>query len=103
MASSSDEFRFFCNIAKYFSTKKLHELEYYWRYNSTHPIHHKMHRMIESVQVRRSEKTYKYHRLELINYLDKCWSISNPMGRLSARLIGYISQLVERKDITNLD
>ena len=103
MSSSSEESSFFYHRSKYFSTEKLHELEYYWRYNSTHPIHKQMHRMIELVLVRRGEKTYKDHRLESINYLDKCWSLSNPMGRLSARLIGYMSQFVERKDIPNLN
>ena len=103
MFSSSEELRLFYNRAKYFSNRKLHELEYYWRYNSTHPLHHQIHRIIESTLVRRGEKLYKYHRPELINYLDKCWAISNPMGRLSARLLGYISQFVERKDIAHLD
>ena len=82
----------------------MYQLEYYWRYKTTHPIHQKMHRMIESVLVSRAEKkTYSYPRLELINYLDKCWSISNPMARLSLRLIGYMSQFVERKANDNLD
>ena len=103
MTFSSDEIRFFYNRTQYFSTEKLHQLEHYWRYNSTHPIHQKMHRMIEIVLIKRGEKICKKHRIQIINYLDKCWSISNPMGRLSAMLIGYISHFVERKNIASLD
>ncbi len=94
MFLSSNELISFFNRSQYFSTKKLHELEYYWRYNSTHSIHQQMYRMIEIELVRRGPKFYKYQRFDIINYLDRCWSISNPMGRLSARIIGYISQFV---------
>ena len=103
MSLSFDELRIFYNRTKYFSTEKLHDLEYYWRYNSRHPIHQQMHRIIEYELVRRGEKDYKDKRSQLINYLDKCFSISNPLGRLSARLIGYMSQFVERKDIDIID
>ena len=103
MFLSSKELRFLYNKSQYFSTKKLNELEYYWRYNSTHPIHQQIHGIIEMTLVKRGEKTFHQKRIEIINYLDKCWSISNPMGRFSASLIGYISQFVESKNIANHD
>ena len=78
MSSSSEESSFFYHRSKYFSTEKLHELEYYWRYNCTQPTHHQIYRIVEMILINRGEKTFQHKRIEQINYLNKCLSISNP-------------------------
>ena len=103
MFLSSEELRFFYNRTQYFSTERLHQLDLYWRNNSTHPIHEEMHSLIEIILITRGENTCQDQKLKLINYLDKCWSISNPMGRICARIIGYIGQFVRTKRSLNLN
>ena len=80
--------------AVFFSTSKLHALEEYWSEHSSHPTHQQIHKMIESVLIQRGEKTLKQERLNLINKLEKSFLISNPMGRLSANIIGLITKLL---------
>ena len=103
MLLSPDQLIFFHERIQYFSTNKLHELDYYWRNNSTHPIDIQMHRMIKMVLSNRSRKSFHNKRSELIKHLEKSLSLSNSMGRLSARIIGYMSQFVELKTSDTFD
>ncbi len=59
-----------------------------------------MHKIIIRTLIQRGETSLINHRNEEINYLDKCLSLSNPFGRFSARLIGFIYKLVIRGKIT---
>ena len=88
---------FFYGKAVMFSTTKLHALDEYWSNNSSHPIHQKIHQMIENVLIQRGEKTLKQERLNLINNLEKSFLISNPMGRFSANIIGLITKILFSK------
>ena len=85
---------FFYEKAVFFSTSKLHALDEYWSNNSSHPTHQQIHRMIESVLIQRGEKTLKQERLKLINNLEKSFLISNPMGRISANILGFITKIL---------
>ena len=58
--------------------------------------------MVEIVLMDRGIKTARILKNEQINYLDKCLSISNPMGRLSARIIGYLSKFIKEEKINNI-
>ncbi len=96
MFSSSEELRLFYRKTQYYSTKNLYELEYYLRYNNKSLIYIKMHRIVQIILIDRGEKTLNYQRIEKIDYLNTCLSISNPMGRLSARIIGYICKFIKQ-------
>ena len=98
----SEELKLFYSKTQYYSTKKLHELEYYLRHNNTCPIYNQMHRIIEMLLIKRGEYNFLHQRNENINYLDKCLSLSNPFGRLSARLIGYICKFIDKKKMTRI-
>ena len=90
MAKNDTEF--FYHKAVMFSTKKLHALDKYWSNNSSHPTHRKIHEIVENVLIQRGEITLKQERLNLINSLEKSLLISNPMGRFSANIIGFITK-----------
>ncbi len=102
MFSSSEELELFHRQTQYYSTKKLHELEYYLRYNYNYSIHNQMHQIVKILLMTRDENNFLHQRSEAINYLDKCWSLSNPFGRFSARLIGYVCKFIDKEKITNL-
>tara|TARA_B100000700_G_scaffold302335_1_gene372581 strand:- start:42 stop:353 length:312 start_codon:yes stop_codon:yes gene_type:complete len=85
---------FFYDKVLFFSTSKLHALDVYWSKNSSHPTHEQIHKIIESVLIQRGEKTLKQERLNLINNLEKSFSISNPIGRLSANIISFITKVL---------
>ena len=91
--SPKDSEFFYCK-AVFFSTSKLHALDKYWSKHSSHPTHQQIHEMIESVLIQRGEKTLKQERLNLINKLEKSFLISNPMGRFSANIIGFITRVL---------
>ena len=84
----------FYGKAEFFSTSKLHALDEYWSNNSTHPTHKKIHEMIEKILIQRGEKTLKNERSNLIKNLEKSFLISNPMGRLSANIIGLVTKML---------
>tara|TARA_B100000965_G_C18981244_1_gene494139 strand:- start:159 stop:476 length:318 start_codon:yes stop_codon:yes gene_type:complete len=94
MYLSPNDSDFFYGKALFFSTSKLHALDEYWSNNSSHPTHQQIHRMIESVLIQRGEKTLKQERLKLINNLEKSFLISNPMGRISANILGFITKIL---------
>ena len=94
MFLSPNDSQFFYGKAVFFSTNKLHALDEYWSNNCSHPTHKQIHAMIESVLIQRGEKTLKQERLKLINKLEKSFLISNPMGRLSANIIGLITRFL---------
>ena len=94
MFLSPNDSDFLYGKAAFFSTSKLHALDKYWRDNSTHPTHEQIHKMIEKVLIQRGEKTLKQERVYIINKLEKSFLISNPMGRLSATLIGLITKIL---------
>ena len=54
-----------------------------------------MHEIVEMLLITRGENNFLRQRSEDINYLDKCFSLSNPFGRFSARLIGYICKFID--------
>tara|TARA_B100000700_G_scaffold270029_1_gene311879 strand:- start:1280 stop:1606 length:327 start_codon:yes stop_codon:yes gene_type:complete len=85
---------FFYGKVLFFSTSKLHALDDYWSKNSSHPTHEQMHQIIESVLIQRGETTLKQERLNLISNLEKSFSISNPVGRLSANIISFITKIL---------
>ena len=78
----------------FFSTSKLHALDEYWSRNSSHPTHQKIHKIVENVLIQRGEKTLKQEKINIINNLEKSFQISNPMGRLSANIIGLITKIL---------
>tara|TARA_B100001029_G_C15014241_1_gene426262 strand:+ start:885 stop:1196 length:312 start_codon:yes stop_codon:yes gene_type:complete len=94
---------FFYGNADFFSTKKLHDLDEYWSNNSSHPIHQQIHEIIESLLIKRGEKTLKQERLYLIKKLERSLSLSNPMGRFSANIIGLITKILISKELININ
>ena len=98
----SEELKLFYIKIQYYSTNKLHELEYYLRDNNTYPIYNQMHEIVEMLLIKRGEYNFLHQRIEEINYLDKCLSLSNPFGRFSARLIAYICKFIVKKKITSI-
>ena len=97
-----EELQLFHSKTQYFSTQRLHELEYYLRYHNTSPIYTQMHQIVKTLLIKRGEYNFLNQRIEEINYLDKCLSLSNPFGRFSARLIGYACKFIDKKKITNI-
>ena len=67
------------------STQKLHELDLYWREHSENTVDEQLHRMVEMVLKYRGEKTLQQLRQAKINTLNKCLSISHPLGRLLSK------------------
>tara|TARA_B100001113_G_C20603113_1_gene402676 strand:+ start:150 stop:461 length:312 start_codon:yes stop_codon:yes gene_type:complete len=101
MFLSQNESDFFYGKVLSFSTNKLHALDEYWSNNCSHPTHHQIHEMIESILIQRGEKTLKQEKINLINTLEKSFLISNPMGRFSANVIGLITKVfISKKFIT---
>ena len=94
MFLSTKNSKFFYGNIRFFSTRKLHALDEYWSNNSSHPTHQQIHEMIESVLIQRGEKTIKQERLNLVYNFEKSFLISNPMGRLSANIIGFITKIL---------
>ncbi len=95
----SEELKLFYSKTQYYSTKKLHELEYYLRYNTTYTIYDQMYEIVEILLIERGKHNFRHQRIEKINYLDKCLALSNPFGRFSARLISYICKFVNKRKI----
>tara|TARA_B100000902_G_C26467296_1_gene508407 strand:+ start:13 stop:324 length:312 start_codon:yes stop_codon:yes gene_type:complete len=93
---------FFYGKANFFSTSKLHALDKYWSNNCSHPTHQQIHEMIESILIQRGEKTLKHERIKLIRSLEKCFLISNPMGRLSANIIGFVTKILLAKNLIKI-
>ena len=93
----------FYKKVEFFSTRKLHALDEYWSKNSSHPTHEQIHKMIESVLIERGEKTLKQEKINLINNLEKSFLISNPMGRLSANIIGLITKIFFSSNIIKIN
>ena len=98
----SEELRIFYIKIQYYSTKQLHELEYYLRDNNTYPMYYQMHEIVEMLLITRGNHNFLHQRIDEINYLDKCLSLSNPFGRFSARLIGYVYNFIDKKKITKI-
>ena len=103
MFLSSADSIFFKSRAEFFSNSKLHALDRYWSINNSHPMHQQIHEIIETILNTRGEKTIKKSRLDLVRNLERSLSISNPMGRLSANIISFITSLFMSKvNPTNL-
>ena len=94
MFLSSKDSEFFYGRAAFFSTSQLHALDEYWSNNSSHHTHQKIHEIIEHILIQRGENTLKKERLNQIMNLEKSFLISNPMGRLSANIIGLITKII---------
>ena len=99
MFLSPNDSKFFYDKVLFFSTSKLHALDEYWSKNSSHPTHQQIHEMIERVLIQRGEITLKQERLNLIKNLETSFLISNPMGRFSANIIGFITKIFFQKNI----
>tara|TARA_Y100001968_G_scaffold306986_1_gene324342 strand:+ start:309 stop:617 length:309 start_codon:yes stop_codon:yes gene_type:complete len=91
MYLSSADSKFFIYRAECFSNSKLHSLDKYWSKNNTHPMHQQIHEIIESILIKRGEKTIRQKRLDLVMNFERSLSISNPLGRLCANIISFIS------------
>ncbi len=102
MFLSSKELKLFYRKTQFYSTRNLYELEYHLRYNNRYPIYNQMHKIVEIILIKRCKNSLLNQRNEKINYLHKCLSLSNPFGRFSARLIGYICKFIDKEDINNL-
>ena len=102
MLLSNNDSESFYGKALFFSTPKLHALDEYWSNNSSHPTHEELHKMIENVLIQRGEKTVKQKRTNLINNLEKSFLISNPMGRFSANIIGFITRVLFSKNFISI-
>ena len=103
MFLSSNDSDFFYGKAASFSTSKLHDLDEYWSTKRSHPTHQKIHEIIEHILIQRGENTLKKERLNQIMHLEKSFLISNPMGRLSANIIRFITKiLISTKFIKNI-
>ena len=94
MFLSSRNIEFFYDNAGFFSNRKLHALDEYWSNNRSHPTHQQIHEIIEIHLIQRGEKTLQQKRLCQIRNLERSYLISNPMGRLSANIIGLITKLL---------
>ena len=103
MFLSPKDSEFFYHKAAFFSTSRLHELDEYWSNNSSHPTHHQIHEMIERILIQRGEQTLKNNRLKLINNLEKSFLISNPMGRLSANIIGWVTKILVSRNFIEIN
>ena len=99
MVVSQADLKLFYNRAEYFSNMKLHSLDQYWSNNNVHPFHQQIHEMIESILIKRGEKTIRLKRLDIIRNFEKSLSISNPMGRFSAKIISYVTKLLMSRDL----
>ena len=94
MFLSPNDSELFNGRVVFLTNSKLHALDEYWSKNSSHPTHQKIHEMIESILIQRGEKTLKQERINLLKSLEKSFQISNPMGRLSANIIGLITKIL---------
>ena len=103
MFLSQNDYNFFYGKAAFFSNSKLHALDEYWSQNSSHPTHQEIHEMIEIILIQRGEKTLKNKRLHHIKNLEKSFLISNPMGRLSANIIGWITKILLSKKFIKIN
>ena len=97
MFLSSADSIFFKSRAECFSNSKLHALDQYWSINNSHPMHQQIHEIIENVLQKRGEKTLRQSRLDLVMNFERSLSISNPMGRLCANIISFITYFVVSK------
>ena len=55
----SKDSEFFYSKAVFFSSSKLHALDKYWSDKRSHPVHRKIHQIIEQILIQRGEKTLK--------------------------------------------
>ena len=94
MYSSQKDTEFFYSKVVSLNTNTLHALDQYWRNNSSHPAYQTIHQMIECVLIQRGEKSLKQKQLNIIRNLEKSFLISNPMGRLSANIIRFITKIL---------
>ena len=94
MFLSPNDSELFYGRVVFLTTSKLHALDEYLSKNSSHPTHQKIHEMIENILIQRGEKTLKQERINLLKSLEKSFQISNPMGRLSANIIGLITKIL---------
>ena len=102
MYLSPKNLEFYYDNAFLFSTSKLHALDEYWSTNRSHPRQKKIHKMIENLLIQRGEQTIKLKKLYLIRKLERSFLISNPMGRLSANIIGLITKLLISKKLIEI-
>ena len=103
MFLSTKNSEFFYGNIRFFSTRKLHALDEYWSNHSSHPIHKQIHKIIEIILIQRGEKTMRQERLYLIRKLERSFLLSNPMGRLSAKIIGLITKILISKKLIKIN
>tara|TARA_B100000700_G_C14555613_1_gene628660 strand:+ start:265 stop:582 length:318 start_codon:yes stop_codon:yes gene_type:complete len=93
-----DDSYFYFSKEAMLSTSKLHALDEYWSKRKSHLTHQKRHEIIEYILIMRGEKTLKQERLNHIISLEKSFLISNPLGRLSANIIGFAYKILLSKN-----
>ncbi len=99
MYLSSKDLEYIYFKARFLRTSQLHTLDQYWSNISSDSRHQKIHQIIENILIQRGEKSVRQERLNVINNLEKSFLISNPMGRLSANIIGLITKLLLPKKV----
>ena len=67
---------------KALSTKRLHNLDLYWRDNFENSVHQELHSMVQMILVERGEQTLEMERQEQIKELNRSLSLSNPFVRV---------------------
>ena len=73
MFSHSEELKLFYIKIQYYSTNKLHELEYYLRDNNTYPIYNQMHEIVEMLLITRGKHNFLHQELKkLITLINAC-------------------------------
>ena len=102
MFLSSKNIESFYGNAGFFSNRKLHALDEYWRNNRSHPKYQKIHKIIETHLIQRGEQTLKQIRLYQTRNLERYYLISNPMGQFSANIIGLITKLLISKKLIKI-
>jgi len=86
----------------FFYICKLHDLDTYWSNKRCHTTHQKIHKKVESRLTQLSETTMKQEKMYLIRKLERSLSISNPMGRFSANIIGLITKILISKKLIEI-
>jgi len=98
MFMSQKDKDFFCVNADCLSTSTLLALDEYWTNNRSHPIHQQIHEIIETLITQRGEKPLKQKRLLKLMILERCFAVSNPMGRFSANIISHVTKFMIKKN-----
>jgi len=76
---------------KALSTKRLHNLDLYWRDNFENSVHQELHSMVQLILVERGEKTLGMKRQEQIEELNRSLRFSKPFARVVSGIKGVFT------------